>query len=140
RSSSVTALRDELGFQGVIITDDLAMGAIRRNFSFHEAIEGAVTAGNDILLATSEGHVTRGLAARMVDIVTEGVLAGRIPRSRIEESHARILALKTRMGSLGRVTRFSRTAVPLTSAHGKGAPKKRTQTAGSARPLRGTVR
>ncbi|MEO1695423.1 MAG: glycoside hydrolase family 3 N-terminal domain-containing protein, partial [Pseudomonadota bacterium] len=140
RKAVTELLRGELGFQGVIITDDLAMGAIRRNFSLKDAIEGAVTAGNDILLATSEGHVTRGLAARMVDIVTEGVLAGRIPRTRIDESHGRILALKTRMGSLGRVTRFSRTAVPLTGAHVKGAAEKRTRTADGARPLRGTVR
>jgi len=43
-------LRGELGFEGVIITDDLGMGAIRENFPLEEAASLAIEAGVDLIL------------------------------------------------------------------------------------------
>ena len=93
-------LREELGYKGVVITDDLAMGAIRRNFSLEQAVTGAVVAGNDIILITSERFRTRGLAKRIGDIIYEGVLKREIPRARIAESYARVIALKAKLDRL----------------------------------------
>lgn len=47
-------LRDELHYDGLIITDAMDMGAISKNFSSHWAIEQAILAGNDIILMPLE--------------------------------------------------------------------------------------
>ena len=43
-------LRDSLGFNGVVVSDEMLMGAITNNYSFDEAIELAINAGTDMLL------------------------------------------------------------------------------------------
>jgi beta-N-acetylhexosaminidase len=92
-------LRDQLGYQGVIISDDLLMGAIVRRFSLEEACLLAVEAGVDILLAsnnTPEGYDPH-LFRRMFEALIRGIEQGRLSRSMIEASHARVMALKRRL-------------------------------------------
>ncbi len=90
-------LRDSLGYQGVVITDDLYnMAAITDNFGFFEAAEHAVNAGVDILLYVSNTYNGGSLCRQLVDTLAACVERGTIPRSRIEESYARILSLKAR--------------------------------------------
>lgn len=43
-------LREDLGFEGTIISDDLDMGAVTENYSFRDSIRLSIEAGNDILL------------------------------------------------------------------------------------------
>ena len=43
-------LRDELGFEGLIMTDDLDMGAILNEYSLEETIRLAISAGNDLAM------------------------------------------------------------------------------------------
>jgi len=91
-------LREKLGYQGVIISDDLLMGAIGKRYTLEEACLLAVGAGVDILLASNnspEGD-DPNLFLRIFETLVRGVEKGRISRSRIEGSHARILALKRR--------------------------------------------
>ncbi|UCD38749.1 MAG: hypothetical protein JSW54_04520, partial [Fidelibacterota bacterium] len=90
-------LRDSLGFDGVIITDEMSMGAISANYSMEEAFVLAVNAGVDILLYLigndPEGRTSIGY---IVDLLEAEVLDGTIPASRIDESYRRIMALKNR--------------------------------------------
>lgn len=86
-------LRDSLGFDGVVITDDLGMGAIRRHHSLEESLVQAVAAGNDVLLL-SQGGDTANFAARATAVIHDAVANGRIPLRRIKDSYRRILALK----------------------------------------------
>lgn len=90
-------LRDRLGFDGVVISDDLEMGAIRANFGRREAVIRAVNAGTDLLLFSNTAEPSLALPGEILDIlVTE---AARDPafRARIEQSYARIVALKSRL-------------------------------------------
>lgn len=92
-------LREKSGYQGVIISDDLQMGAIVRRFSLEEACVLTVQAGADILLASNnspEGD-DPGLFSRVLEALLKGVEKGRISNSMIETSHARIMALKKRI-------------------------------------------
>ena len=93
-------LRGELGFRGVVITDDLAMGAIRRQFSFGDAVRRSVLAGNDIILMTSGFGDPAPLFEQIADAIRSAVISGRIPRKRIADSYGRIMALKKRLGRL----------------------------------------
>ncbi len=92
-------LRDKLGYGGVIISDDLLMGAITRQFTLEEACVLAVQAGVDILLASNnspEGD-DPDLFTRIFEVLVQAVDQGRISRTMIETSHARLLALKERL-------------------------------------------
>jgi beta-N-acetylhexosaminidase len=80
-------LRGELGFDGVIVTDAMDMGAITTQFSNTEAAIKAIQAGVDIVLCSRE-------FVKVFDAVVEAVEKGKIKESRIDESVKRILELK----------------------------------------------
>ncbi len=91
-------LRDELGFDGLVLTDALDMDAIDTNFTYEAAAALAVKAGADMI--SSGPGVGLPLAERMIQAVVDAVRAGDIPEARIDESARRILETKRRFGLL----------------------------------------
>ena len=88
-------LRKRLGFKGVVVTDDLAMGAMVSQYSFDTLLSRAILAGADILCLSNNGDTyDPEIAAKAIDIITEKVKDGTIPEKRIHESYDRIMALK----------------------------------------------
>lgn len=85
-------LRGELGFEGVIMTDDLVMKAITDITSPEEAAVMAVLAGNDMLIASSY----RVQLAAVILAVEDGRIDERV----IDEAAARVLLLKRSLGLL----------------------------------------
>ncbi|RBP84458.1 beta-N-acetylhexosaminidase [Cytobacillus firmus] len=83
-------LREELKFNGVVITDDMAMGAIIENYDIGEASIKAVQAGNDIVLVV-HGYENK---VKVVNSLINAVKDGTISEARIDESVERILHLK----------------------------------------------
>lgn len=83
-------LRGKLGFDGVIMTDDMTMGAIADNYGIGEAAVQSVAAGSDIVLVAHGA----GNAIDTIEAIKQAVRSGQISESRIDESAARILALK----------------------------------------------
>jgi beta-glucosidase-like glycosyl hydrolase len=90
-------LRDSLGFDGLVVTDALTMGAIVSRFGPGESAVRAFLAGADVLLMPSD------LAAAQRALL-EAVLAGRVSRARLDSSVRRILALKVEAGLFQRRT------------------------------------
>lgn len=86
-------LRDTLGFDGVITTDDLSMSAITLYTDGSSAAVAAVEAGNDMLCCSD--YITQYAA------VLDAVQNGRITEERIDESVTRILKWKQSLGLLG---------------------------------------
>ena len=84
-------LRDELGFKGLVITDALEMGTIAKGYSSAEAAVLALEAGADVLLMPPDPDAA-------LKAVVSAVESGRLKRSRIQESVAKILAAKERVG------------------------------------------
>lgn len=84
-------LRDELGFDGAIITDSLTMAAISDRVGLAEGSVLALAAGADLLCMNSDP--LEQLAAR--DHVVEAVHRGRLPVERLQEAAERVLALST---------------------------------------------
>lgn len=97
RDTLTGLLRRQLNFQGVIISDDLMMGAIGKNYSYEDSLAKAINAGVDILLVSGG---PKNLVPHTVETIQRMVVEGRIEVSRIEESSARIRALKQRLGEM----------------------------------------
>lgn len=87
-------LREGIGFKGVVISDDMQMGAITQNYGQEIAVKNAVNAGVDILLFGNNLIYDPDIAAKTIGIIKRGVADGSIPRRRIEESWRRIQKLK----------------------------------------------
>ena len=90
-------LRNKLGFKGVVVSDDMQMGAITQNYSFDTAIEKAILAGVDILDVANEAAYDPDAAQRTIELVTSLVKKGVISEKRINESFERIMELKRLM-------------------------------------------
>jgi beta-N-acetylhexosaminidase len=86
-------LRNELGFDRIVITDDLEMGAIVRNYGIGDACKMAIDAGNDMLAICAN----RDLIEEGHEAVTKAVKTGEIGQKRVDVSLDRILALKQRL-------------------------------------------
>jgi beta-N-acetylhexosaminidase len=91
-------LRKQMGFNGVVFSDDMQMQAITRHYGLEEAIRLAINAGVDILCFSNN---IQGSEARTVDVVhriiRNFVDNGTISRQRIDESYRRIMHLKNRL-------------------------------------------
>ncbi len=95
--NAVAWLREDLAFDGVVITDDLGMGAVRKQHSLKEALVLAVNAGNDLLLMSNHAK-GEDPAARAIGAIRAAVEDGRIPKSRIADAYRRVTALKSALG------------------------------------------
>ncbi|QDC26421.1 glycoside hydrolase family 3 protein [Georgenia yuyongxinii] len=92
-------LREDLGFDGVVMSDDLQMGAITQQWSFDEAIHLAVQAGTDLLTFSNNLEAFEpDLGARAHATLLDLVRRGEIDEARIAASYERIQLLKARLG------------------------------------------
>jgi beta-N-acetylhexosaminidase len=83
-------LREQLGFDGLALTDDMEMGAILKNYGIGEACKMAINAGQDLLLICNDsGAIREGFQT-----VLKAVKSGEIAESRINESLQRIAVVK----------------------------------------------
>ncbi|HEV8190351.1 MAG TPA: glycoside hydrolase family 3 N-terminal domain-containing protein [Ktedonobacterales bacterium] len=89
-------LRDELGYQGVVITDNLWMKGVSDRYTLGEAAVLAIIAGNDLI----EGPWSAGSMRIVVSALTKAIKSGRIPMARVNEAVSRILKLKVQYGIL----------------------------------------
>lgn len=84
-------LRKELGFKGIITTDSMEMGAIKKNYSDEKSAVLAVKAGADIVLLPND-------AKKAIDTIEAAVRNGELSEARIDESVRRLLSAKYRLG------------------------------------------
>ncbi len=92
-------LRDFVGFNGVVFSDDMQMHAISKHYGMDKAIELAINAGVDMLLICNNvGQTERYSASQIHGIIKTKVEQGEIPEGRIRESYDRIIALKRERG------------------------------------------
>jgi beta-N-acetylhexosaminidase len=91
-------LRRQLGFDGVVLTDDLRMGAIEQNYGFAEAAILALGAGVDVLLIAEDRLPDgRSASATALGAIRQALIEGRLDARRVERSLARIGALRARV-------------------------------------------
>lgn len=87
-------LKKEMGFNGVVTTDNMLMGGIVEKYGVPEACVRAIKAGQDLLLVRSQSD----LCDSVFDALKEAVRSGRISIDRLDDANRRILSLKERFG------------------------------------------
>jgi beta-N-acetylhexosaminidase len=91
-------LREELGFEGVILSDDLEMKAIAQAWSVQESAVEAIAAGCDGILICGTDHDAQAAA---LEALIHAVEDERLPRARVEDALRRQALAKTRFLSVG---------------------------------------
>ncbi|EAY31646.1 glycoside hydrolase family 3 protein [Microscilla marina] len=89
-------LRKKWGWQGIIISDDMQMNAIAKNFGIEEALEKSINAGVDIVLFSNNGRIfyNKNIVPEAINIIKKLIKQGKISRKRIDESYQRIKKMK----------------------------------------------
>ena len=84
-------LKGELGFEGIVITDSLSMGAITKEYTTGNSAVMAINAGVDMLLMPKN-------VSEAVNAITDAVTNGEISEERIDESVRKIIRIKIEKG------------------------------------------
>lgn len=87
-------LRDELGFEGFVVTDDIKMGALQGQYSFEDRMLKPLRAGADVILTPADPE-------RTIRVIREAVQRGDLEEASIDESVRRVLWAKARAGLYG---------------------------------------
>ena len=90
-------LRGQLGFKGLVISDDLQMSAINDHYSLEEVVFLSINAGMDILLYGNNIKYDPDLGPKIHAAILKLVANGKISRERLEESYTRIYNLKKKL-------------------------------------------
>jgi len=89
-------LKELLKFQGVVVCDDLSMGAISKNYGLEEAAVKMVEAGCDlIIISNNVTSYDEALPLKVVEAIFQAVQTSEISTSSIEASYQKILKLKS---------------------------------------------
>lgn len=91
-------LRDEMGFEGLVFSDSMGMGAISKGWAAGEAAVLAFHAGADMLIYGADRDYSREKVRVVRDALVAAVRNGEISRERLEKSVERILAAKKSLG------------------------------------------
>ncbi len=96
---AIDILRDDrsVGFHGVVVSDDMEMGAVRDGHSLEESVVTAINAGIDLFIFSNVKFQDAQLGVKVRAIILAAVRDGRIDRTRIEQSYERIVRLKNRL-------------------------------------------
>ena len=97
-------LRDTLGFRGVIVTDDLAMGAIAGQYNLEQTVRMALDADADLLCLSNNGGYGYDpqIVPKVVKIIKKLIDEGSVSPDRIYQSAQRVRALKKNLSSTAR--------------------------------------
>ncbi len=87
-------LREQMGHEGVVVSDDMQMGAIVGRYGEAEAVRKAILAGVDVLLFGNNLAYDPDVAPRTIELVAGWVREGSLDAARIDASYQRILGLK----------------------------------------------
>lgn len=90
-------LREDLGFEGVVMSDDLMMGAIRKEYGLETAIRQAILAGVDVLSFANNSVYDPEIVPKAHEIITKLIEEGQISRDHIDDSYQRIMKMKNRL-------------------------------------------
>ncbi len=91
-------LRGNMGYDGVIVSDDLQMQAISNHYSLEESLCLTINAGADMMIFANQlGSIT---APEVIDCVEQLVLHKKIDQQRIDDAYRRVMRLKQQINCI----------------------------------------
>jgi len=96
-------LRNQIGYDGVVITDDMQMKAISDYFGLEQAVEKTIEAGVDIIMFPNNNIYDPEIVPKVFTIIKNMLASGKVTESRLLKSYYRILKLKTRLNKSANV-------------------------------------
>lgn len=91
-------LRKKLGFEGVVITDDLQMGAISKKYGLRNTLKLAINAGDDILIFGNQLDPRQIVSSKtLIDTVVNLLRSGEVKQERIDQAYKRVQKLKMKL-------------------------------------------
>jgi beta-N-acetylhexosaminidase len=90
-------LRRQLAWDGLVLSDDMQMGAIRKAYGYTDALRLAILAGVDVLTIAQQQVFEVGIVGHTIDLIEGLVLDGSITEARIDQSFSRIQAFKANL-------------------------------------------
>ena len=91
-------LRWKLGYHGVVITDDLQMGAISQKYGLRNTLKLAINAGDDILLIGNQLDPKKTVSAeKLIDTIVSLAQNGEVKEETIHKAYQRIQSLKKKL-------------------------------------------
>lgn len=87
-------LRDEIKFDGILISDDLQMRAISDNFNFEETLVRSINSGVDMFIVGNNLKLDEKAKEKFVNAVVKNIENGRIDIQKINKSYDKIIAMK----------------------------------------------
>lgn len=92
-------LKGELKYEGVIVSDDMAMGAIAKEYDLETCLEKSINAGVDMFIFSNNGSkYDKEIGYKAIETIYQLVRQGKIEEAKINNSYAKILKLKAKMG------------------------------------------
>ena len=90
-------LRDDIGFDGVLFSDDMQMEAIRSFYGLDASVKHAINAGVDVLVFANNSVYQPNIVPDIIDIVLKLIEEGEIEQASIDESYDRIMRTKNEL-------------------------------------------
>lgn len=90
-------LRDDIGFDGVLFSDDMQMEAIRSYYGLETSVKHAINAGVDVLVFANNSVYQPNIVPDIINIVLSLIEEGEIEQASIDESYSRIIRAKNEL-------------------------------------------
>jgi len=91
-------LRKKIGYKGVVITDDLQMGAVSKKYTLKDTLQLAINAGDDILLFGNQLDPRKVISTKkLVTTIVNLVTTGKVNMQSIENAYIRVTRLKKKL-------------------------------------------
>ena len=90
-------LKKGLNFNGIVFSDDLQMGALTKEHSWHDIVVQAINAGNDVLVIGNNLSFDPDIADNTLKIILKALDDGEISYNRIDEAYRNIIQTKNKL-------------------------------------------
>ena len=95
---TINLLKNDIGFKGIIVSDDYDMGAIRKNYTLREIVINSINSGIDIMLFSNNIEKNDSSTAKKIHkIIKEEIKKGNIKEENINNSYKKIIELKRKL-------------------------------------------
>ena len=90
-------LREQLGFKGIVFSDDMQMQAVNDQFGFETILEKSINAGVDVLVFGNNLKYDEMIPTKAIEAISKMVEKGTISKDRIQQAYERIKLVKTQL-------------------------------------------